>query len=302
MFMHKIIKRLGLLLIFLSLAACQDRENPQTQMEIPNKITIAQMSNDVNENVPSLHTQFVEHLTQELGIEVEEVETSIYAIGVEALARGEVDILQVTPMSYYLAKEKTDVSLLATTSREVEYYSSFIARSDNTELNTLEDLKGHTIAFVNPGSTSGFLYPKATLVKELKLESNRFEQSGYFFDQIAYSGNHNTSVIGVTMGDYDAAAVASSYLPRYEEAGLIEKGELKEIGRTINIPNPAYVMRENWPESFKQAVSDAFLSFENEAYFEALYDDPTTRFIKAEDTHFDEAIELLDMIDAIEGE
>ena len=62
--MHKIIKRLGLLLIFLSLAACQDRENPQTQMEIPNKITIAQMSNDVNENVPSLHTQFVEHLTQ----------------------------------------------------------------------------------------------------------------------------------------------------------------------------------------------------------------------------------------------
>ena len=300
--MHKIIKRLGLLLIFLSLAACQDRENPQTQMEIPNKITIAQMSNDVNENVPSLHTQFVEHLTQELGIEVEEVETSIYAIGVEALARGEVDILQVTPMSYYRAKEKTDVSLLATTSREVEYYSSFIARSDNTELNTLEDLKGHTIAFVNPGSTSGFLYPKATLVKELKLESNRFEQSGYFFDQIAYSGNHNTSVIGVTMGDYDAAAVASSYLPRYEEAGLIEKGELKEIGRTINIPNPAYVMRENWPESFKQAVSDAFLSFENEAYFEALYDDPTTRFIKAEDTHFDEAIELLDMIDAIEGE
>lgn len=300
--MHKIIKRLGLLLIFLSLAACQDRENPQTQMEIPNKITIAQMSNDVNENVPSLHTQFVEHLTQELGIEVEEVETSIYAIGVEALARGEVDILQVTPMSYYLAKEKTDVSLLATTSREVEYYSSFIARSDNTELNTLEDLKGHTIAFVNPGSTSGFLYPKATLVKELKLESNRFEQSGYFFDQIAYSGNHNTSVIGVTMGDYDAAAVASSYLPRYEEAGLIEKGELKEIGRTINIPNPAYVMRENWPESFKQAVSDAFLSFENEAYFEALYDDPMTRFIKAEDTHFDEAIELLDMIDAIEGE
>lgn len=300
--MKKVIKTVGSLLAILTLAACQDTENLAAQAEIPTKITIAQMSNDVNESVPTLHKQFVEHLTEELGIEVEEVETSLYAVGIEALSSGKIDILQVTPMSYFLAQEKLDTTIIASTSREVEFFASFVARNDNEEINSLADLRGHSFAFVNPASTSGFLYPKATLVKELDLDSDQFEQNGYFFDQIAYSGTHHTSLIGVAMGDYDAAVVASSYVPRFEEAGLIEKGEIKEIGRSVDIPNPAYVMREDLPEAFKQAVKEAFLSFDNDEYFDALYDDPNTRFVEVEQNHFDEMVDLLKTIDVIEGE
>lgn len=300
--MKKVIKTVGSLLAILTLAACQETENSDLQAEMPTKITIAQMSNDVNESVPTLHKQFIEHLAEELGIEVVEVETSLYAVGIEGLSNGEIDIFQATPMTYFLAQEKLDMTIIASTSREVEYFASFIARTDNEEINSLADLRGHNFAFVNPASTSGFLYPKATLVKELDLDSDRFEQNGYFFEQIAYSGTHHTSLIGVAMGDYDAAVVSSTYVPRFEEAGLIEKGEIKVIGRSVEIPNPSYVIREDLPETFKQAVKEAFLSFDNGEYFDALYDDPNTRFVEVEQNHFDETVELLKTIDVIEGE
>lgn len=49
------------------------------------------------------------------------------------------------------------------------------------------------------------------------------ENSGYFFDTVAFSGNHQTSLVGVMMGDYDAACVGESIIYMMEEAGQLLK-------------------------------------------------------------------------------
>jgi phosphonate transport system substrate-binding protein len=233
---------------------------------------------------------------------VNEVTGSSYATGIEAMASGEVDAMLVSPQSYAQAKEKANAELFATTSTDQEYYSVFITQADNDEINDLEDLEGTNFAFVDPSSSSGYLYPKGTLVNELDLDTDQVEQSGYFFDNVLYSGSHDNSVVGVSMGDYEAAAVTNSAYGRMVEAGAVEDGLIKEVGRTPDIPNPSYVMRGDLPEDFKEALKEAYYSFDDSEYFEAIHGNPDTRLVEIDESYYAEALETLELIGAAGGE
>ena len=44
------------------------------------------------------------------------------------------------------------------------------------------------------------------------------ENSGYFFDTVAFAGQHPSVATGVAMGDYDAGAVAASVIDQMVQA------------------------------------------------------------------------------------
>lgn len=294
----------GLILI---LAACGNASSPGAAQpenaEWPKVLNIVQMPNENNPQAASMHSQLRDYLKEELGVEVKEYEGSSYAIGIEALASNKLDIMLATPMSYYQANQLSDAELLVTPQMESgQYFTAFIAKGDNDDINSIEDLKGKNFAFVNAASSSGYLYPKGTLVQEFDLDPELVEQSGYFFENVVFSESHPNSVIGVAMGDFEAAAAASGTIQAMIDAGTIKEGDVKVIGRTQDIPDPSYIIRGNLPEDFKEAVRKAFLSFDNEAYFEAIHGDPNVRFIASDPNYYDPAIEMLAAIKALEEE
>ena len=269
----------------------------------PEELTLVQMPNENNPNAASMHTALRDHLSEELGIEVKEFEGGSYAVGIEALASGNLDIMLASPMSYYQANQKAGAELLVTPQVEgYEYYTAFITKKDNEEINNMEDLKGKNFAFVNAASSSGYLYPKGTLVQEFDLDPDLLEQSGYFFENVTFSESHANSVMGVLMGDFDAAAVAIGQMDSMIQAGTIKEDDFKIIGRTQNIPDASYIIRGDLPEDFKEAIREAFVSFEDEQYFEAVHNDPNARFVETEQTYYDPTIEMLDAINAFEDE
>jgi phosphonate transport system substrate-binding protein len=294
-----------------TLAACgtegksTSSASTDTEKGWPEEITLVQMPNENNPKAASLHTQLREHLSEELGIEVNELEGGSYAIGIEAMASGNLDVMLGSPMSYYQANQKAGAELLVSpqkSSDEHNYYTAFITQGDNKEINKLEDLKGTNFAFVNAASSSGYLYPKGTLVQEFDLDPNLVEQSGYFFENVAFSESHPNSLMGVKMGDFEAAAVAAGVIDSMLAAGTIKEGDIKEIGRTQDIPDASYIVRGDLPEDFKEALRDAFVSFENEEYFEAIHLDPKTRFVAVEQDYYNPSIEMLEAINALEEE
>lgn len=267
----------------------------------PEELTLVQMPNENNPNAASMHTSLRDHLSEELGLEVKEFEGGSYAVGIEALASGNLDVMLASPMSYYQADQKAGAELLVIPQVEgQEYYTAFITKKDNEEINNMEDLKGTNFAFVNAASSSGYLYPKGTLVQEFDLDPDLMEQSGYFFENVTFSESHANSVMGVKMGDFDAAAVAIGQLNSMIEAGTINEDEFKIIGRTDDIPDASYIIREDLPEDFKTALRDAFVSFEDEKYFEAVHNDPKARFVAPEQDYYDPTIEMLEAINALE--
>lgn len=316
--MEKLKRVLALLFISVLLVACgngnegsTDTEGQSTDSEQtteanadwPEKMVFVQYTNDENESSPAMQDAFREHLSNELGIEVEEFTgQGSYAPSIEGMAAGEIDVMLVSPQSFIQAKDKADAELFATTSNDRDYYTAFITQADNDEINSLEDLKGKNFAFVDPSSSSGYLYPKATLISELGLDSGQLEQSGYFFENVIFAGDHENAAIGVEMGDYDAAAVASTQLPRFIEAGIVNEENIKEFARSVDIPNSGYAIRGDLPEDFKKAVQDAFVSFNDSEYFDVIYGDPETKFTAVDESYYEDAIEAYELVGMEEGE
>lgn len=268
----------------------------------PAELVIVQMPNEANPDAGSTHDGFRKALEDYIGIPVKEMEGSDYAVGIEAMKSGKLDIMLVSPMSFFQAKQVAGAEPFVTTEvfNAAPYKTVFITKADRDDITTLEDLKGKTFAFVDPASSSGYLYPKAELVKKLELDPEQLETPGYFFQTVAYSGKHDASLMGVAMGDYDAAAVAYQTLTAMIDAGLIKDGDLKIIDETPVIPNPCFVIRGDIPQTLKDKLKEFYLGYDNAEYFTMFYSSPDARFVEAKESDYEIVRDMLALLN-IEG-
>ncbi|MGX6977881.1 phosphate/phosphite/phosphonate ABC transporter substrate-binding protein [Vagococcus elongatus] len=289
---------LSLVSLVLLVSACADSNATDDKGNgWPEKLVIVTMPDENNPEAGGKNKKFEQDMSDYLGIEVEQMEGADYAVGIEAMKSQQLDILLVSPMSLHQATKRVEkgVEPVATTKSgdAEEYKTVFVAKSDNDEINDLKDLEGKNFAFVDPASSSGYLYPKYTLVKELGLEPNQMEESNYFFKTVAYSGKHDTSLMGVAKGDYDAAAVAKQIISMMTDSGLVKEDDFKIIGETSVIPNALYIMRSDLPDDLKEKIKEFYLQYEDEEYFETFYKDKTTRFTEVDLADYSETNDML---------
>jgi len=224
-----------------------------------------------------------EGLAEATGLEVELYESGDYAIGVTALAEGNVDILYLSPFTYYNATQQAEVEPLVTTSGDFSarpYNTIIVTKSDRDDINSLADLEGKSFAFVDPASSSGFLYPSYDLVNELDLDKDRYMESGYFFESTVFSGGHANSLVGLLNGNFDAAAMAHAlvdYIPVV--APEYDMSDLKIIHETEVIPNPFYIIPSNMDPELKETLLNFYLFWDDADYFEQIYGDAETRYV-----------------------
>jgi len=270
-------------------------ETADTRADWPEKLIIVQMPDEGNPDAGSKNENFRTAIEAYLGIKVEEIEATEYAAGIEAIKNDKLDILLVSPMSFYQADRVAKIEPLVTTRAldEQPYKTVFVTRAERDDINSIEDLEGKTFAFVDPASSSGYMYPKAHLITRLGLDADTLENPGYFFETVTYSGKHDTSLMGVSLGDYDAAAVAYQVIAQLAAAGLIDENDIKIVGETELIPNACYVMRQNLPQSLKDAIRDFYLSYDDAEFFKALYGDETVRFIEAKASDYDVVTDMI---------
>jgi phosphonate transport system substrate-binding protein len=195
----------------------------------------------------------LEKLEKSLQMKIKPFIATDYNGVIEALRSKRLDIALLGPFSYALATSVANVeafALLDTQGQGATYHSIIIARPDHG-IRSLDDLSGKTFAFVDPGSTSGFLFPKAGLIK-----------AGYnpdtYFSRVIFSGGHDASAIAVQNGKVDAAAIADALLETAYSRGMIKKGDVSVIWTSEPIPGPPIVYRRDLPEDLKAKIRAAF--------------------------------------------
>lgn len=261
-------------------------------------IRLAQVLAEDNPQSGAMNEQFAADLEAALGIRVDARVIMEYGVGIEAMRGGQLDLMLVSPMSYYQAQQRTGIVPIATTGGfgGVPYKSVFVTRADRDDIQTLEDLRGRTFAFVDPGSSSGYIYPKVSLVQQLDLDPDRVEDPGYFFETATYSGRHDASVMGVLMGDYDAAVVAYALLPIMSEAGAIDANDLRIIAETPDIPNPLYIASDSLDSGLIEQIREFYLGYDNADYFDAVYGDGDTRYVPVNVDDYQIIYDLVDLL------
>ncbi len=268
----------------------------------PETFVVTTSIDENNPDADAMNEQFAKDMEAALGIPVEIYSASDYTAMIEGMAAGNVQASMVSPMSYFQTKEKANAELVASAQMAYEYRSVFITQGDNDEINSLEDLRGKTFAFVDQASSSGYLYPKAHLVQKLDLDPDQMENSGYFFDTVAFSGGHNTSLMGVAMGDYDAACVTKQVVDMMIEAGQIEEGDVKVIDQTEIIPNPAYVVAGDLPQDLKDKFKEFLLGYDNAEFFEVALGSADMRFGEASEADYEPARQVMELLHLEIGE
>lgn len=124
-----------------------------------------------------------------------------YTALVEAMRSGQVQFGWLTPAPLVLAERLFDADILLTQVRggSPTYYGAIVVRKDSPVRDVMQ-LRGKTIAWVDPQSTSGYVIPRWQLMQR-GLDPQRF------FRQQVFAGGHDSAVLAVQSGQVDAAAV-----------------------------------------------------------------------------------------------
>src|SRR4030095_5110045 len=139
-----------------------------------------------------------------VGMPVRVTVASDYAAVIEALRNRTADLAFVHPGGYVLA-HPAGQRLIAARSL-CDGKSSFTSRiyvRKNSGVAALEDLRGKTIAFIEPASSSGYIYPMVLLI-ERGLVKNRDPKT--FFREVVFAGSHDAGMRALLNGHVDALA------------------------------------------------------------------------------------------------
>jgi phosphonate transport system substrate-binding protein len=143
-----------------------------------------------------------EYMSKKLGVKVEVFTASDYAGIVQALSGGQIQLARIGGAAYaagYIDSEGGIEPLVLNVEPDggKGYNSVLIVRSDSP-YKSLEDLKGKTLAWADPNSTSGYLVPNASL-RDAGIDPKTY------FSRTVFSGGHEQSVLGVLKGNFDSA-------------------------------------------------------------------------------------------------
>jgi phosphonate transport system substrate-binding protein len=227
----------------------------------PESITLAAVPSEESTSLEQSYATVIALLEEDLGIEVEFFQATDYAAVIEAMIAGDVDIANFGPFSYVIAvangAEIAPIGAIVDAPDATPGYQSFgFALSSNDEINTIEDFAGRNICFVDPGSTSGFLYPSAGLI-----EAGIDPETGV---TPVFAGGHDASVLSVTNGDCDAGfAYDTMVTQQLIDSGDIVEGELKVVWESEIIAGSPIAVLTTLPETLQSEISRIVLDEAN---------------------------------------
>ncbi len=189
------------------------------------------------------------------GYRFESFVATSYAGVIEAMGAGRADIGWLNTFSYVIAHQKYGVEVRLVTVRfGLPYYDAEIIAQTSSGISTLADLKGKRFAFVDPASTSGYLFPLAGLKK-----------AGYdpqkFFGQTVFAGSHNNVVLAVYQGRADAGSVYDDARATVQKTLPDVMQKLKVVWKSEPIPNDTVSFRRDLPADVKDKVTTALLRY-----------------------------------------
>jgi phosphonate transport system substrate-binding protein len=196
---------------------------------------------------------FVAYLEARLQVPIRMHQASDYAGTIEALKARKLEFARFGAAAYaqawLITSGKVEPIVVEADSEGSVSYHSVIAVKVDSPYRSLEDLKGRSLAFADPNSTSGFVAPSYFL-REQGIDPDTF------FGRTGFSGSHENGIIAVLNGTYDAAATSwtneeRSNVARMEFKGMIPKGQIRYVWKSPQLPNGPWSMHADLPMALK---------------------------------------------------
>ena len=196
------------------------------------------------------------YLEETLGLQIDFLIASEYQNVIDWLVEEKVDMAYLEATSYLEALERGAkiqplVAPIDKYTGRPWYRAAIIVKADSS-IQSLSDLIGKKIAFVDKFSTCGYLIP-AMAFRELSILPK------YDFDQTIYAGTHFKTLRALQEGEVDAAATNIPFYMGYQKLGKLNPEQFRMIWESDSIPQVPIVISQKLPKELVEKLKLAFL-------------------------------------------
>lgn len=222
---------------------------------------------------------------------------------IQGLLGGTLDYAELGASGYaaiYLQDPEAVEPILTTqqTDGATGYYSVMLARSDSG-ITSLEDMKGKSLGFADPDSTSGYLIPLVTLPNDIGMPIEEY------FSETGFGGGHENNVLAVLDGQFDAGVTWASGVGEFSEGytsgnirsmvdkGMLDMEDVVQIWQSPLIPNGPIVLRSSMDQEAKDAIKSFLMALPETDYdcFRAAQSGDYNGFVEVDSSFYQPVID-----------
>ena len=245
----------------VALAGCSSADstaNQDAEKANPSKLLVALLPDENAASVIQDNQGLTAYLEENLDKEVELVVTTDYSSMIEAASNGRLDLAYFGPMSYVLAKTKSNIEPFAARLKNgTTTYTSIIIGNVEAGVDEFADIEGATVAFGDPASTSSRLFPELTLAEAGLKAGENYEA--------VFLGAHDAVALAVQNGNAQAGGLSRPIFDSLLEEGTIDSSKVTVIAESNPIPQYPWTMRSDLDPALKAQIGSTFLNIDDES-------------------------------------
>lgn len=262
--------------------------------------TIAYAPNESTTDSTDARSTLAKDLGKVINMEVKEIQASDYTAIIEALRTGKADMAYMGALAVAMGSERAGVTPIVMKApngdkAQAVYHSVFVTQKDNSEINSIKDFKGKTIAFVDPDSTSGNLVPTSEIMKafpDLHLTNEKIHTNGEFFEAVSFSGKHQAGLQAVIKGDVDIVPISDQIMASEFKNGNADENAVKVVHSSAAIPAEAMVVSKTVNKDLKKTLTKFLVEYNNKDYFDKVIKKADARFVECSMEDYQPIVEL----------
>lgn len=265
------------LLCLAALAASSVRATAQT--------TVLRVTAIPDESPTELARKFAPlgaYLESKLGLKVEWTPVTDYAAAVESLVHRKIDLAWFGGFTFVQAHVRSGGKAVPLVQREEDerFRSVFIADA-KSGIAKLDDLKGRTLSFGSPSSTSGHLMPRSFLLAA-KVNPD------VDLKRVSFSGAHDATIAAVASGKVDAGALNISVWEKFVAEKKVDTTQVKVFYTTPPYYDYNWTVHADMPAELREKIKAAFLALDASTATgkEILALQRATRFVPTKAEHY----------------
>lgn len=193
------------------------------------------------------------HLEKKLNKKIELIVTTDYSSMIEAMRFGRLDLAYFGPLSYTLAKSKSDIEAFAARKKKgsTTYHSVVIGNIDKG-VTDLSKAKGKDVAYGDTASTSSHLIPKSIFREAGLVEGKDYKEH--------FLGAHDAVAMAVQRGTAAAGGLSKPIFESLVARGLVSKDKVKVLKVSAPFPQYPWTMRSDLNPELKAKIKETFYS------------------------------------------
>lgn len=268
---HAVLKGLGVACAAMLLAACC----PEARVDErgwPTELVLGLVPANEAEMMVDNLDPITEFLSERIGVPVRGFVPQDYTGLVEAMGSGRADIGMLPPFAAMLGARRYDIEpvLISVRDGSEGYRTQWMTNDASICASApvegvrgmlecegdIASVRGQSVAFTDPNSTTGFLFPAQQLA-DTGIDYERDIQP-------IFVGSHDAAVAAVRRGDVTFAVA-------YEDARNMIRGQYPDVAQRVIvfnhspfIPNDGVQVRADLPQDLKDEIARAFLEFAQE--------------------------------------